>query len=61
VDLPHPSIPDFRTTGVPVKLSGTPGVPRSAPPALGEHTERVLTELGYGLEQLARLRGEGAI
>ena len=61
VDLPHPVIPDFRTIGTPVKLSDTPGVPRTAPPALGEHTERVLAELGYGPEQFARLRDEGAI
>jgi formyl-CoA transferase/CoA:oxalate CoA-transferase len=60
VDLPHPTIPGFKTTGVPVKLSDTPGRPRTAPPALGEHTARVLAELGYDPAQVARLREVGA-
>jgi formyl-CoA transferase/CoA:oxalate CoA-transferase len=61
VDLPHPAIPGFRVAGVPVKLSETPGTPRTAPPALGEHTDRVLAELGFDDAGVARLRAEGAI
>jgi len=61
VELAHPSIPGFRVVGTPVKLSDTPGRPRTAPPALGEHTERVLAELGYDAEAVARLREAGAI
>jgi formyl-CoA transferase/CoA:oxalate CoA-transferase len=61
VDLPHPTIPDFKVAGIPVKLSETPGRPRTAPPALGEHTDRVLEELGYDAATRARLRDEGAI
>jgi formyl-CoA transferase/CoA:oxalate CoA-transferase len=60
VDLPHPTIPDFKVAGIPVKLSATPGRPRTAPPALGEHTDRVLAELGYDEAARARLRAEGA-
>ena len=38
------------------------GDPRmDAVPALGEHTERILGELGYGAEQIAALRADGAI
>ena len=59
--MPHPTIEGFKVSGVPVKLSGTPGHPRSAPPALGEHTDRVLEELGYDDAARARLRAEGAI
>ena len=61
VSLAHPSIPDFRVVGTPVKLSATPGRPRTAPPALGEHTERVLAELGHDAAAIARLRAAGAI
>ena len=32
-------------TGVPVKLSGTPGQVRSGPPTLGQHSREILTEL----------------
>ncbi|MEO8807883.1 MAG: CoA transferase, partial [Burkholderiaceae bacterium] len=30
-------------------------------PALGEHTDSILRELGYGAEQVAALRAEGAV
>ncbi|MGB3351150.1 MAG: CaiB/BaiF CoA-transferase family protein [Mycobacterium sp.] len=35
--------------------------PMGAVPALGEHTDAVLTELGFTPEELAQLRAEGAI
>jgi crotonobetainyl-CoA:carnitine CoA-transferase CaiB-like acyl-CoA transferase len=36
--------------------------PRLEPvPAVGEHTEKILTELGYSVEQVAELRADGAI
>ncbi|OHV47324.1 formyl-CoA transferase [Pseudofrankia sp. BMG5.36] len=43
-----------------VEFPDTP--PRIEPvPALGEHTEKILTELGYTPDQLAVLRADGAI
>jgi len=38
----HPSAGSFRTLGVPVKLSETPGAVRRAAPTLGQHTNEVL-------------------
>jgi crotonobetainyl-CoA:carnitine CoA-transferase CaiB-like acyl-CoA transferase len=32
-----------------------------AVPALGEHTESILEELGYSTEQIAQLRSAGAL
>jgi len=61
VPLPHPSIPDFRVTGLPIRLSATPGAPRTAPPALGADTDTVLAELGYDAAGIARLRAAGTL
>jgi formyl-CoA transferase/CoA:oxalate CoA-transferase len=58
----HPSIGPLRLLGVPVKLSATPGDVRQAPPLLGEHTERVLTnDAGLDAAAIAALRSAGVI
>lgn len=45
----------------PLRLQGTPPVLRRAPPALGQHTDEVLAELGLGESQRAALRDAGVI
>ena len=42
VETRHPVTGAFRTMGVPVKLSATPGGVRTSAPRLGEHTETVM-------------------
>ena len=61
VALDHPVAGAIRQLGVPIKMSGTPGAVRTPPPALGQHTEAILTELGMGGPEIARLRAAGAI
>ena len=50
-------------TGVasPLRLSANPPVLRNAPPALGQHTEEVLSELGVSAQQVAALRAGGVL
>ncbi|RLA47711.1 MAG: CoA transferase, partial [Gammaproteobacteria bacterium] len=47
--------------GTPVVLSETPGTIRHRPPTLGEHTDEVLTELGYSEQEIAELRDKRVI
>jgi crotonobetainyl-CoA:carnitine CoA-transferase CaiB-like acyl-CoA transferase len=58
----HAAIGALNLLGVPVKLSATPGAVRSAPPALGQHTDAVLArDLGLGPEDIRALREKRAI
>jgi crotonobetainyl-CoA:carnitine CoA-transferase CaiB-like acyl-CoA transferase len=45
----------YRGTGVPVKMSRTPGSVRTPPPRFGEHNRELLAELGYSEERIAAL------
>jgi formyl-CoA transferase len=60
VEVDHPKRGKYLTVGNPIKLSDSPTeVTRS--PLLGEHTEEVLTQLGYSEQQIAALREERVI
>lgn len=45
----------------PVELSETPGEIRERPPTLGEHTDRIMRELGFGDEDIDALRAKRVI
>lgn len=61
VELPHPVLGTFKTTGLPVKLSRTPGRIDRRPPLLGEHTDEVLLECGIGADEIRALRAVRAV
>jgi formyl-CoA transferase len=55
VEVDHPTRGRYLTVGNPIKMSDSPtDVQRS--PLLGEHTDQVLAELGYGTADIAELR-----
>jgi crotonobetainyl-CoA:carnitine CoA-transferase CaiB-like acyl-CoA transferase len=61
IDIEHPSYGPLKTMGFPWDFSETPATWRRKAPALGEHSEEVLLEIGYSQEEIAKLREEEAI
>ena len=60
VEVDHPQRGKYLSVGNPIKLSDSPtDVTRS--PLLGEHTDEVLAQLGFSVEQVASLRTQGAV
>ena len=57
--LSHPSAGEYRLVAPPVRSAETP--PSRPAPALGEHTDALLTELGYDAQRLQKLRASGVI
>jgi crotonobetainyl-CoA:carnitine CoA-transferase CaiB-like acyl-CoA transferase len=60
-DVNHAALGPLRVTGVPVQMSATPGSVRRPPPALGEHTQEVLAELGFSKETIQRWLSDGSV
>ncbi|MYE45977.1 MAG: CoA transferase [Chloroflexi bacterium] len=59
----HPELGEIELVGQAMQLERTPQPPqmRSAAPALGEHSDEVLTSLGYDDETIAGLRERGVV
>jgi crotonobetainyl-CoA:carnitine CoA-transferase CaiB-like acyl-CoA transferase len=61
VELPDEHRGVFKTTGIPVKLSASPGDVRRAPPRLGADTDAVLATIGLSGAEIERLRRAGVV
>jgi crotonobetainyl-CoA:carnitine CoA-transferase CaiB-like acyl-CoA transferase len=61
VDQEHPTAGVLRMLASPLHLSQTPATYRLPPPLLGQHTDQVLSELGYSPAEVAALHASGAV
>jgi crotonobetainyl-CoA:carnitine CoA-transferase CaiB-like acyl-CoA transferase len=60
-ELHQPGMEPFAVPGAPYKFSQTPWQIRSPAPALGQHTDRVLAELGLSANEVERLRHDAIV
>src|SRR5882757_2357803 len=61
LDVEQPGHGVVQMLGFPMKFAGTPCTVRRPAPALGQHSDEVLAELGFDLEQRLALRETGVI
>lgn len=61
VEQEHSAWGLIRQVGIPFQLSATPASIRTPPPALGQDTAAILSELGYSAAAVASLRERGIV
>ncbi|MDW7740116.1 MAG: CoA transferase [Bacillota bacterium] len=61
IEKEHPTAGMIKLTGVPTKLSLTPGEVYLAPPTLGQHTREILAGMGYSEGEITGLKERGII
>jgi len=60
-EIIHPTEGRLSQIGIPIKFSKTPGQIRMPPPLLGEHTTKILKNIGYGMSQIEAWKHQGVI
>jgi len=60
-EITHQKAGKIKVTGVPIKLSETPGEVLTAPPTLGQHTIDILSNLGYDIQEIEKFSNDKVI
>jgi len=61
VEVEHPIAGRLPQIGIPIKFSETPGEIRDPAPALGQHNDEILKELGHAPSEIEKLKDERVI
>ncbi|EKZ98403.1 bile acid-inducible operon protein F [Cupriavidus sp. HMR-1] len=61
VESDHPVLGKVRNVGLPIRFAEAPRSAHRAPPLLGQHTDEVLGEAGYGPDVIADFKARGVI
>ncbi len=61
IDFYHPALGKVKIPGYPVHFSSTRAGTLSAAPALGEHTDIIMRQIGFTDEEIRELKNEGVI
>lgn len=59
--VPIKGMENLRSSGIPIKLSRTPGAIRKSPPSLGADADQILPHFGFTGSELDRLRASGTL
>lgn len=60
-EIDHPTAGKIPVIGNPIRFSDIPLNKRQHPPLLGEHTDEILKELNYRVDEIQQLRKEGIV
>jgi crotonobetainyl-CoA:carnitine CoA-transferase CaiB-like acyl-CoA transferase len=61
VDFEHRSLGNLKIPGYPVQFSASRAGTRSCAPAIGEHTDAIMREIGYSDQEIAEARQTGVV
>ncbi|MEM7101006.1 MAG: CoA transferase [Pseudomonadota bacterium] len=59
--IEHPEVGSYNTVNIPMRFATADVKPRGPAPAVGEHTESILTQAGLSQQEIATLRKQGTI
>ncbi len=59
--IEHPTLGSFQTVDIPIRFGRSRVTARGPAPEAGQHTEEVLSELGYTWSEIVALRDAGAL
>lgn len=61
IDIDDANVGKFKSFGIPVKFSGTPGCVRKSSPKLGEDTWKIMEEAGYTQQEIRKMIEEEVV